>query len=153
MKNPDYLYYCNDCAAEKGYPRTQNIQTTECDICGITCFANMKEARALTIHVKPEKVINDDYFNTTGMEGDDLKKVTRKATKQSDIIFDYFKKNRRQAISPTEIWRNCFDVDSVPLTSIRRAISVLTRKGKLIKTNIQCQGMFGRPEYKWRYKM
>lgn len=152
MKNPDYVYYCNDCATKKGYPKTQMTETTECDICGITCFANAKHSSALTIYAINEDMTKDSFFNTTGEKGEQLKESNRKASGQNNIILEYYRSNRQTAIAPSEVWKNCFDVDNVPITSIRRGISVLTKKGKLIKTAIQVKGLFGKDEYQWRLK-
>ena len=37
-----------------------------------------------------------------------------------------------------------------PLTSIRRAMTTLTKDGKLIKTDKQVPGIYGTPNYKWK---
>ncbi len=42
--------------------------------------------------------------------------------------------------------------NGTPLTSIRRAITVLTNKGLLQKTDEQISGVYGKPEYVWKYK-
>jgi hypothetical protein len=38
----------------------------------------------------------------------------------------------------------------IPLTSVRRAISTLTREGVLKKTDKQRTGYYGKREYMWR---
>ena len=38
----------------------------------------------------------------------------------------------------------------IPITSVRRAISDLTRNGELVKTDKQVMGIYGRKEYVWR---
>lgn len=42
---------------------------------------------------------------------------------------------------------------SVPLTSVRRALSNLTKSGKMIKTTKQTTGPLGRPEYVYTLPM
>ena len=91
---------------------------------------------------------NEQYFNTTCQTGEELKKYTSNAKAQSGIILELFKKHKRQ-MTPSEVWVNAFDVDSVPLTSIRRAINVLTSEGLLSKTIKTKTGLYGRPEYYW----
>lgn len=39
-----------------------------------------------------------------------------------------------------------YNINYVPLTSIRRAISNLKNKGKLVITNLKKVGLYGRPE-------
>tara|TARA_Y100000356_G_scaffold123877_1_gene119273 strand:+ start:25 stop:336 length:312 start_codon:yes stop_codon:yes gene_type:complete len=39
---------------------------------------------------------------------------------------------------------------NIPITSVRRAISDLTRNGELVKTDKQVMGIYGRKEYVWR---
>ena len=39
---------------------------------------------------------------------------------------------------------------NIPITSVRRAISDLTRNGDLVKTDKQVMGIYGRKEYVWR---
>lgn len=92
------------------------------------------------------------YFNTTSENGQQLQMFVNKSKKQDDVILRFFQTYNDKAISPSEVWVNCFDVDSIPITSIRRSISVLTKKGKLLKTEIKDKGIYGRDEYKWRLK-
>jgi len=42
------------------------------------------------------------------------------------------------------------DLGNPPLTSIRRAMSNLSTRGLLVKTNKQHPGLYGRPEYYWK---
>jgi transcription initiation factor IIE alpha subunit len=37
----------------------------------------------------------------------------------------------------------------VPLTSIRRAITRLSYQGRIVKTDRQREGLYGKPEYIW----
>jgi predicted ArsR family transcriptional regulator len=92
---------------------------------------------------------NEQYFNTTCQTGEELKKFTTKSKNQAENILEFFKKQKR-AMTPYEVWVNAFDVDSVPITSVRRAMSVLTSNGSLTKTETMKEGMYGRPEYYWK---
>ena len=51
--------------------------------------------------------------------------------------------------SPSEILIYCMK-HTVPLTSVRRAVTNLTNRGDLVKTDKQVKGPYGRPEYQWR---
>ena len=93
---------------------------------------------------------NNSYFNTTSLFGDDLKACVSQAVKQDDRVLAIFKIKGCE-LTPAEAWAiycDCFP--DCPLTSIRRSITVLTDKGKLIKTGEMKDGIFGKPNYKWR---
>lgn len=88
------------------------------------------------------------YYNTTHSVHPDLGKFEQKAQGQEEQILDYFKGIHRGR-SPSQVLAALFDA-SVPLTSVRRAMTNLTNAGELIKTNTQIRGPYGRPEYQWR---
>ena len=86
------------------------------------------------------------YYNTIEEVGSALTESNKKTRKQEELIFDLFVK-RNQPLSPsmvlTESGLNC------PITSIRRAITDLTNLGKIVKTNRQVRGMYGKAEHLW----
>ena len=88
-----------------------------------------------------------DYFNTT-CEADPAE-YNRLAQKQDQMIYEYFSMREYHHFSPSQIWRLVFN-EAVPLTSVRRAMSNLTAKGLLVKTEHKTLGPYGRPEYLWR---
>jgi hypothetical protein len=90
-----------------------------------------------------------NFFNTSSLTGVDLRRAISSASKQDDKILIYFKNKPGKEFTPSQIWQVIFD-ESTPLTSCRRSMSVLTRKGMLIKTDSQSIGPFGRPENKWK---
>lgn len=94
----------------------------------------------------------ESFFNTTRLEGEDLKKAVDKAVSQEEKILNYFKLLKTRELTASEVWRSVFDVDSTPLTSIRRAMTVLMSKGLLKKTDKQIEGMYGALEHKWKLK-
>lgn len=94
---------------------------------------------------------NENYFNTTHQEGDKLKLYGLKAHKQNAKILLFFLRNKKE-FTPSQVWINCFNPDETPLTSIRRSMNVLTNKGALEKTDKKVEGIYGRPEYKWRLR-
>lgn len=89
------------------------------------------------------------YFNTLHERGQTLKKYHRKALSQDQIILSFFLANPMAKYSPTQIHKL---LPHAPITSVRRSITNLTRKGKLIKTDTKAIGMYGREEYCWRYR-
>lgn len=89
------------------------------------------------------------YYNTTHALGADLRRHTGKAETQEKRILDYLLSKAPQAFSPSQLHLIIF-LESVPLTSVRRALSDLTNELKIEKTAEQKTGKYGRPEYCWR---
>jgi hypothetical protein len=90
------------------------------------------------------------YYNTTNEFAKVLETSKQKAKRQDEIILNAFK--QISEMTPSEVWTNFFDVDSVPITSVRRAMTDLTNDGKLIKTEVKKKGIYGKPEYVWQLK-
>lgn len=89
------------------------------------------------------------YFQTTEKTVSELITAEKKAKRQEDIALEIFKKN--SPLSPSQalkIW--CKGNKAIPLTSLRRALSNLTRDGLLVKTNILVDGMYGEREHLWK---
>jgi hypothetical protein len=153
--NPNFVYYCNDCAKEKGYQLTDNKKPNTCQYCKVTCFANYTDVRLLTIKLPKEtgEPFTGDYFNTTAVKDQELKLFKGKANDQTGKILEYFKKVNKE-MTPSEVWTNLFDVDNTPITSIRRSMSNLSKgiTSPLIKTTKQKTGLYGRPEYIWKLR-
>jgi hypothetical protein len=89
------------------------------------------------------------FFNTTSETGASLAEYRSKATIQAGKVLDFFTKHPGQSFTPNQVWKAVFD-PSTPLTSVRRAITVLTGAGKLVKTAEKRDGGYGRPSYTWR---
>ena len=87
------------------------------------------------------------YYNTVPISGEDLKDKQEKALTQEQIILDLFKKHKR--FSPFQLYRRNF-AGKAPITSVRRAITELTKSGFLRKTGVRVQGMYpGSVENVW----
>jgi hypothetical protein len=71
----------------------------------------------------------------------------QKAKHQERIILWCFN-SLKKPLSPSKV-HEVVSLQNTPLTSIRRAITNLTKQGKLRKTNIKVQGKYGRQEYCW----
>lgn len=87
------------------------------------------------------------FFNTTHEQGEQLDMFVQHANSQDEKILRYFQTNKKM-FSPSQVWKHVFD-RSIPITSVRRAMTSLANDGKLIKTNHKIAGPFGRPEYLW----
>lgn len=97
-----------------------------------------------TPHVQP-------FYNSINLNNKELSKENANSLKQEEFITAIFKANLNKPISPSQIHK-VYGKEfskSVPLTSIRRAITNLTSKEVLRKTSIMVTGAFGKPEYCW----
>ena len=100
------------------------------------------------------------YFNTTNESGTTLKNNVAKAKSQEKIILRFFNEDKNIlegsefekniGFSPSQFVGGLFSLYNMPITSIRRALTNLTKQGKLIKTNEKRIGMYGRSEYVWK---
>lgn len=87
------------------------------------------------------------YFNTTHAIGDQLLEYHQKAEDQNDVVMAVMKVRRR--MSPSMLVP--YFPANTPLTSIRRSMTVLTKRGLLIKLDEKVPGNFGRQEHVWKY--
>jgi predicted ArsR family transcriptional regulator len=89
------------------------------------------------------------YHNTTHETGSDLDKYEASAKSQEGRILAYFKSHLpvRVLLTPTMINAKLFA--DVPITSVRRALSNLTKKGLLVKAGKE-KGPYGRPQHCWQ---
>lgn len=84
------------------------------------------------------------FYNTTNEQGKQLDIFVQKASKQEDEILVLMQRYKK--LSPSDVSKY---FKNYPLTSIRRALTNLTKKGKLIKTDEKKIGIYGKPEYFW----
>lgn len=93
------------------------------------------------------------YHVTTDLTKAQIDLFTLQAEKQDEKILAFFRANPRMDFSPSDVWRMAFDIQRVPITSVRRAITELTDAGFLVKVeNVIKTGTYGRPEHLWRLK-
>jgi hypothetical protein len=93
----------------------------------------------------------DHYFNTTGLTGQTLANARSGAIKQEEIIMAIFESVSRS--SPSQMFRHIKSIGlNWPITSIRRAMTNLSSRGRLQRTFMQIQGMYGKPEYVWELR-
>lgn len=92
------------------------------------------------------------HYNTTNLTDPALTVRTQKNNRQRDIVLGFFQ--RHTELDPArchnlyQVYYNMF----TPITSIRRAISDLTKEGLLIKTDRMVKGMYGEKNHVWRIK-
>ena len=86
------------------------------------------------------------YYNTNNEEGQELLTSRVNATKQEDIIYLLF--DNDSYFSPDMI--KTLLVQDYPITSIRRALTNLTDKGLLEKTDKMVMGKYGKKTHTWK---
>lgn len=91
------------------------------------------------------------YFNTTNEKGRTLKRYRAQADSQEAKITAWFRNTSGLLWTPSEIREHVFG-NTVPVTSVRRAMTNLTTDHALVKTEQKHLGPYGRPEYCWRRK-
>lgn len=89
------------------------------------------------------------FHNTNDETGVTIENSEVKAQKQENIVFDYFKERPEQILTPSDVLIGAFN-KKTPLTSVRRAITNLTNKGYLVKTDTQKMGIYGKLTYCWK---
>lgn len=90
------------------------------------------------------------YHNTTGAHGDQLRIYSHNAKSQQEIILGLFQSYVK--MTPSLVHKRMEEIGhSAPITSIRRAITNLTKAGMLIKTEQQVRGPWKHPEYIWKF--
>jgi len=91
------------------------------------------------------------FYNTTNESGKDLEDLQKKALTQENVIACFFEANPGELYTPWEVRALAFPMPGrPPITSIRRAISNLTKAHILTKTDHKKQvGEYGHNSYSW----
>ena len=89
------------------------------------------------------------FFNTINLEGEELIEAINSAKTQEEKVLAIFMIHK--ILSPVEVeYHYNRKFKEVPITSIRRAITNLTKQGKLVKTEEKIKGKWGMYNYKWK---
>ena len=91
------------------------------------------------------------FHNTTDLQGEDLKKRQIKAGSQNAEILTYFQLFPHHSFTPWELQQR-MNIRHAPITSIRRAMTDLTKLGYLEKTSEKYPGPYGDLCYAWKLK-
>jgi hypothetical protein len=89
------------------------------------------------------------FYNTNKESGKELARSTAIAIGQEEKIVSYFKKHPSAQLTPFEVRDLVFD-QSVPVTSVRRAMTNLTDKSILKKTDAMRTGRHGKKNHTWK---
>jgi hypothetical protein len=90
------------------------------------------------------------FYNTTLETKPELTRYRDIARTQEERIQWFFENAAEFLYTPSQILDYVFPGERVPLTSVRRAMTNLTARGVLLKTDRKRPGAFGRTEYCWR---
>lgn len=92
------------------------------------------------------------YYNTTKETTAELRHSKVKASKQDELILNFFKARPNQMFSPDDVHRNLF-TEETPITSVRRAMTDLTDGLYLEKTEMKVMGNYGKLVHTWKLKI
>ena len=96
------------------------------------------------------------YYNTTNEKGSLLKTNIKQAANQEQLTLAVFQTYPNDNLSAYDVWQFLIDNESIneqtPLTSIRRSITDLTNRNRIVKTDKKVLGNAGRKTYTWRLK-
>jgi predicted HTH transcriptional regulator len=87
------------------------------------------------------------YYNTNNETGETLKTSRKRVNIQEKEIVEVFSNNPSSKMTPFDVQDNVGH--HVPITSIRRAITNLTERGVLTKSDIMKKGRYGKMNHCW----
>lgn len=90
------------------------------------------------------------FYNTIGIQEPQAAQHRATNAKQNDIILSLFQRYPGHLFTPFEVQHHTRL--RAPITSIRRAITDLTKAGHLVKTDIKKIGKYGTVNYTWQLK-
>lgn len=90
------------------------------------------------------------HYNTTGLSGAELVGARKCSARQDNEVLWFFVRHAGVEYTPCEV-HAALGLEGVPLTSIRRSISTLTKSRCLVKTEVRRIGRYGRLTGCWRY--
>ena len=94
------------------------------------------------------KSVFNRFHNTTEIQGPELIKREMRTGSQNKAILAFFRRHPVLNLTPFEI-QHAIHLEGTPITSIRRALSDLTKLGYLVKTDIKRKGNYGADCYCW----
>lgn len=91
------------------------------------------------------------FYNTIGLDESELMQENNNAITQEEKILKIFRIYKEGTPSET-MKRYDRRWPSIPITSIRRSLTNLTKEGKLIMTERMYTGLYGKPEHCWQLR-
>lgn len=93
--------------------------------------------------------MNKSFYNTIGASMAQLDLFEAHASTQEARVLEFFRERSHEAFTPFDVQKAVFYANT-PITSVRRAITNLTKAGKLFKTSDQKDGNYGTKNHKWQ---
>ena len=93
------------------------------------------------------------YYNTTLEDYPDAKVYKKKNEKQEQLILEFFQEFYPGEFTPFEVLHEVRLKNNTPITSVRRAINDLTKRGELVKTGNKKMGDLGKMNFTWRFNI
>lgn len=90
----------------------------------------------------------NSFYNTVPISGIDLSQAEKNAKGQEALVLEVYRKYPQNQFTPFEMLE--LIGINYPVTSIRRALTNLTSKGLLIKTEAKRKGKYGMVNNTWR---
>jgi len=92
--------------------------------------------------------VGPEYFNSTHLAGKDLSEAKQQAKFQDERVLGLYIIYGK--MTPCECWKiYCDNHPPCPLTSVRRSVTVLTRRDKLRKLPEMKKGIYGKYAHVW----
>lgn len=92
----------------------------------------------------------ESYHNPVNETLEQQIQSEQKAVNQEELVLDFFKKLPGHNFTPFQV--QSVALPKVPITSVRRAITNLTKQGHLEKTSIYQEGNYGKQNHTWKLK-
>ena len=92
----------------------------------------------------------NSYHNTNKEAGTTLAESEHNAKRQEDIILHWLKAQPGREYTPEEIQQGA-GLERSPITSVRRAITNLTKWSLLEKTDTMREGNYGKLVHCWKF--
>lgn len=89
------------------------------------------------------------FYNTINLQSDQLKKAQEQTSAQAVKVLAFFAGNPSVGFTPFEVADR---FNAWPITSVRRAISDLTKLNFLVKCEEMKPGKYGKPNFTWKLK-
>ena len=93
--------------------------------------------------------MKQSFHNTINLNGSSLDRAEDKAKTQEERVLAFFCGVGDREYTPDEVLMFVFN-DSIPITSVRRAMTNLANDGYLKKTEIMRPGQYGKRTHAWR---
>ena len=123
----------------------------------MTSRATPAEARQLSLDMRrPARtprslVLRSFHVSSPRTTVEEAQEGERKAAGQEQAILEFFRAHDEEDWTPSEVCNrlNRGRLAPWPLTSVRRALTNLSQRGLLRRTNLRRMGPLGSPEHAW----